>query len=104
MQVITTHINADFDSLASMLAAKKLYPDAKLVFPGSQEGNLRYLLKIPEFRVPYIKLREINLEKIEHTNYPKGAPLKGAPFLHYWSKRCLAIVFDLFRFRENRSR
>jgi len=41
MEVITTHINADFDSLASMLAAKKLYPQAVLVFPGSQEKNLR---------------------------------------------------------------
>ncbi len=41
MEVITTHINADFDSLASMLAAKKLYPDATLVFPGSQEKGLR---------------------------------------------------------------
>jgi len=41
MEVITTHINADFDSLASMMAAKKLYPQAILVFPGSQEKNLR---------------------------------------------------------------
>jgi tRNA nucleotidyltransferase (CCA-adding enzyme) len=41
MEVITTHINADFDSLASMLAAKKLYPQAVLVFPGSTEKNLR---------------------------------------------------------------
>ncbi len=28
MEVITTHMNADFDSLASMVAAKKLYPEA----------------------------------------------------------------------------
>ena len=41
MEIITTHINADFDSLASMLAAKKLYPQAVLVFPGSTEKNLR---------------------------------------------------------------
>ncbi len=39
--VITTHINADFDALASLLAAQKLYPDALIVFPGSQEKNLR---------------------------------------------------------------
>jgi tRNA nucleotidyltransferase (CCA-adding enzyme) len=40
MSVITTHVNADFDALASMLAAQKLYPDALVVFPGSQEKNL----------------------------------------------------------------
>jgi tRNA nucleotidyltransferase (CCA-adding enzyme) len=39
--VVTTHINADFDALASMLAAQKLYPDARIVFPGSQEKNLK---------------------------------------------------------------
>jgi tRNA nucleotidyltransferase (CCA-adding enzyme) len=41
LTVITTHINADFDALASMLAAQKLYPGAVAVFPGSQEKNLR---------------------------------------------------------------
>jgi tRNA nucleotidyltransferase (CCA-adding enzyme) len=39
--VITTHVNADFDALASMLAAQKLYPEALVVFPGSQEKNLK---------------------------------------------------------------
>ncbi len=39
--IITTHINADYDALASTLAAQKLYPDAKVVFPGSHEKNLR---------------------------------------------------------------
>src|SRR5512137_3011904 len=65
MEVITTHTNADFDSMASMLAAKKLYPDAVLVFPGSQERNLRdffihstlYALEVE--RVKKIDLREI---------------------------------------------
>ncbi len=39
--VITTHINADFDAMASMLAAQKLYPNALVVFPGSREKNMR---------------------------------------------------------------
>ena len=41
LTVITTHVNADFDALASMLAAQKLYPEALVVFPGSQEKNLK---------------------------------------------------------------
>ncbi len=41
LTVITTHVNADFDGIASMLAAQKLYPGAKTVFPGSYEKNLR---------------------------------------------------------------
>jgi tRNA nucleotidyltransferase (CCA-adding enzyme) len=39
--LITAHNNADFDALAAMIAAGKLYPDAALIFPGSQEKNLR---------------------------------------------------------------
>ncbi|MGE4292285.1 MAG: CBS domain-containing protein [Desulfovibrio sp.] len=39
--VITAHANADFDALAAIVAAGKLYPDAALIFPGSQEKDLR---------------------------------------------------------------
>jgi tRNA nucleotidyltransferase (CCA-adding enzyme) len=54
--VITSHINADFDAIASMLAAQKLYPDSVIIFPGSQEKNLKdffinsisYLLNMTE--------------------------------------------------------
>ncbi len=65
MQVITSHINSDFDSLASMIAAKKLYPEARLVFPGSLEDNLRFLLKMPKYQVEHVKIRDIPLEKID---------------------------------------
>lgn len=41
MDIIVSHINADFDCLASMVGAKKLYPDAAVVFPGSQEKKVR---------------------------------------------------------------
>jgi tRNA nucleotidyltransferase (CCA-adding enzyme) len=41
MVIITTHTNADFDSLASMAAAGLLYKGAKLVFPGACEALLR---------------------------------------------------------------
>ena len=34
LTVITTHTNADFDAMAAMLAAQKLYPNALVVFPG----------------------------------------------------------------------
>ncbi|MCI5119187.1 MAG: prohead protease, partial [Candidatus Electrothrix sp. LOE1_4_5] len=44
MEIITTHINADFDGLASMVAAKKLYPKASLVFSGSAERPPRDFL------------------------------------------------------------
>ena len=41
MEIILTHVNADFDALAAMVAAKKLYPEARLFFSGSQNKNVR---------------------------------------------------------------
>lgn len=39
--IITSHVNADYDAIGAMLAAQKLYPGAVIIFPGSQEKNLR---------------------------------------------------------------
>ena len=64
MKVITTHFNADFDCLASMLAAKKLYPDARIVFPGAQEKNVRDFLKASDYSFQFDKLKNISLDEI----------------------------------------
>ncbi|MFH0844119.1 MAG: CBS domain-containing protein [Pseudomonadota bacterium] len=65
-EVITTHVNADFDALASMIAAKKLYPQASIVFPGSQEKNLRnFFLHSTSYLFNFIKTKQIDFEKIK---------------------------------------
>ncbi|HBL23476.1 MAG TPA: polya polymerase, partial [Deltaproteobacteria bacterium] len=66
MKVITSHLNADFDSLSSMVAAKKLYPDATLVFPGSQEKTLRdFLIHSTLYLFDIAKLRKIDHNSID---------------------------------------
>jgi tRNA nucleotidyltransferase (CCA-adding enzyme) len=66
MEVITTHINADFDSLASMLAAKKLYPNAVLVFPGSQERSLRdFFIHSALYAFEVERIKNIDLQEVE---------------------------------------
>ncbi|HDH00356.1 MAG TPA: hypothetical protein ENG80_00910, partial [Nitrospirae bacterium] len=64
MDVITTHINADFDAVASMVAAKKIYPEAVLVFSGSQERSVRDFLSTSPVTVEFKRVREIDLEKV----------------------------------------
>ncbi len=65
MEVITTHMNADFDSLASMVAAKKLYPDAVLSFSGSQEKNVRdFLARSESIQADFKRQKQIPLEKV----------------------------------------
>jgi tRNA nucleotidyltransferase (CCA-adding enzyme) len=64
-EIITTHINADFDSLSSMVAAKKLYPNAVIVFPGSQEKNLRnFLLHSMSYLFDFLRIKQIDLNKV----------------------------------------
>lgn len=66
MEVITTHINADFDSLASMLAAKKLYPSAVLVFPGSQERSLRdFFIHSTLYAFEIERVKNIDIQKVK---------------------------------------
>ncbi|MFV2082404.1 MAG: bifunctional oligoribonuclease/PAP phosphatase NrnA, partial [bacterium] len=65
MDVITTHLNADFDALASMVAARKLYPEALMVFPGSQEKNLReFFIKSTLVSFPFARLRDIDMDTV----------------------------------------
>jgi tRNA nucleotidyltransferase (CCA-adding enzyme) len=66
MKVITSHHNADFDSLSSMVAAKKLYPDAMLVFPGSQEKTLRdFLIHSTMYVYDIAKMKNINYDDVD---------------------------------------
>jgi tRNA nucleotidyltransferase (CCA-adding enzyme) len=62
LTIITSHINADFDALASMLAAQKLYPDALVVFPGSQEKNLRnFFIKSMVYLFNMVNIKDVDL-------------------------------------------
>jgi tRNA nucleotidyltransferase (CCA-adding enzyme) len=65
MEIITSHTNADFDALASMVAAKKLYPGARLVFPGSQEKSMRdFFLQSALYALEVDRLRNIDVRGI----------------------------------------
>jgi tRNA nucleotidyltransferase (CCA-adding enzyme) len=64
MEIVSTHIHADFDALASMAAAAKLYPKARLLFPGSQERNVREFLRETKFPLQAERLRGFPLDAI----------------------------------------
>ncbi len=65
MEVITTHMNADFDSLASMVAAKKFYPDAVMAFAGSQEKNIRdFFAQSSHHFLDFKRQKQIPLKKV----------------------------------------
>jgi tRNA nucleotidyltransferase (CCA-adding enzyme) len=77
MEVITTHINADFDCLGSMIAAKRLYPDAVMVFPGGQERSLReFFLHSVQYAFGFKRTRDIDLDEVTR--------LIGLPNRAFW--------------------
>ena len=66
LTVITTHVSADFDALASMLAAQKLYPGALVIFPGSQEKNLKnFFINSMAYLFNMVDINEIDFAKIK---------------------------------------
>ncbi len=62
MEVIATHSNADFDGLASMVAASKLFPEAKLVLPAGAQETVRKFLADHDLNT--VKLKGIDLSTI----------------------------------------
>jgi tRNA nucleotidyltransferase (CCA-adding enzyme) len=62
VDLITTHLNADFDGLASMVAARKLYPGALLIFPGGAQEHVRSFLAIHDLGIT--RLKELDRSQI----------------------------------------
>jgi len=65
MEVILTHENADFDGLASLLAAAKLYPDAIAVLPRTLNRNLQDFLALYRDEFPFVKAEDLPRRRIE---------------------------------------
>lgn len=55
MHVILTHENADFDAIASLLGAHKLYPNARPVLPRRVNGNVQSFLTLYGAGLPFVE-------------------------------------------------
>lgn len=64
MQVIISHINTDFDALASLLAAKKLYPEATIVLSDKQNSQVKRFLNIYREQIQFVSDRDIEWSKV----------------------------------------
>ncbi|MBQ4132178.1 MAG: CBS domain-containing protein [Desulfovibrionaceae bacterium] len=64
--IITGHVNADFDCLAAMVAAGKLYPDATLVYPGSKERAVNsFFMQRAYSSFGFYTMSEIDFSQVE---------------------------------------
>jgi len=101
VDIITSHINADFDSLASMVAAKKLYRDAEIVFPGSQEKKLRDFMQAFE-PVKIKRIKDIDLSRVTRLILvDTKLPGRIGPFANLLSNKKIKIhIYDHHPFNK----
>ncbi|HIQ05489.1 MAG TPA: CBS domain-containing protein [Anaerolineae bacterium] len=64
MYVILTHEHTDFDALASLLAAHKLYPDAIPVLPRTMNRNLRDFLALYRGALPFVSADDLPRRRV----------------------------------------
>jgi len=65
MQIVITHINTDFDALASMMAVTLLYPDVVPVVPGSLNPNVKAFLSIHKDHFRTVRVGDIDLDRVQ---------------------------------------
>ncbi|MFN2257201.1 MAG: CBS domain-containing protein [Desulfuromonadaceae bacterium] len=66
MDIITSHVNADFDSLGAMVAAKLLYPDAVPVLPGNKESVVReFLEQTSVCTLSFARIKDIDITAVK---------------------------------------
>ncbi len=64
--VVTCHANADNDALAALVGALALYPDAVLLFPGSQERQVQeFYDEVVEPLYPCVSQRELDITQVK---------------------------------------
>lgn len=65
MEIITTHTNTDMDGLAAMVAAQKLYPEAKMVLPGKLSRNVEEFVSLHKDTLNVYNIRQIDLGQVK---------------------------------------
>jgi len=64
MDIILAHRQIDFDALASMVAAQKIYPNSVLVMDGKPNVYVQDFLALSRDQLRFRKAQDINLEEV----------------------------------------
>src|SRR2546422_9243057 len=64
VDVIATHANTDFDAFASMLAARRLYPEAVVCLAGSLNRNVREFYRLHADELAAVDVSRLELDAI----------------------------------------
>jgi tRNA nucleotidyltransferase (CCA-adding enzyme) len=94
MDVVTTHHNADFDGLASMVAVRKLYPDVRLVLSGGAQEAVHAFLLAHDLNLT--KLKDLDVAQVTKLILvDTHEPDRIGPFKQCWlDPKVEVLVFD----------
>ncbi|HZK49701.1 MAG TPA: CBS domain-containing protein [Thermoleophilia bacterium] len=62
--IITTHQNVDFDAFAAAVGASRLFPEARIVFAGSLNRNVREFVALHGEDLPIVGFRSLDLASV----------------------------------------
>ncbi len=63
-EIIVTHRSTDFDGFAATVAAAKLYPEARICFPGSLNRNVREFFNLHADEIETVEASMVDLDRL----------------------------------------
>lgn len=88
-------MNTDFDALASMIAAKKLYPDAQMVITDKQNVSVKQFLAIYRDSIDIKQDHQIDWKDVDHIILVDVASIKRVgPFIDELRSDVTYTVYD----------
>lgn len=104
MDVIATHLNADFDGFASMVAARKLYPGALLVLPAGAQVPVRSFLAVHDLGIT--RLKDLDVAQVTRLILMDAhEPDRLGPLQALWDNRNVHVhIYDHHPFSETLAR
>ncbi len=96
MDALFTHENADFDALAALLAAKKIYPAARAVLPHRLNRNVRDFIALYADALPFTRADELTRARlhdvlvVDTQTIPSARGMDPSTRVHFCDHHALA--------------
>ncbi|ADY56153.1 CBS domain containing protein [Syntrophobotulus glycolicus DSM 8271] len=97
MEIILSHQYPDFDALASMVAAQKIYPKAEMIIDGKANSYVQDFLALAKDQLSYQKLKDIDphqVTKIILVDTSELARAVSSKNLLLLFEKCDLIIYD----------
>jgi len=96
MDIILAHRQIDFDALASMVAAQKIYPNSVLIMDGKPNVYVQDFLALSRDQLRFRKAQDVNLEEVSRVILVDTHELRRAGFLGEKVARLPGVEVEIY--------